>query len=200
MKAGGSGRVPAVVVRCRGRRAPTASSRRFVFEHCGEASTEELRGIPGDPERVSHPPQAAIERPEASARDQGCSEKIHVNPSEPATPESPFRDQGHCLIVGYRGDARQHPQEQQDLIATGQHAARQLPEDEVVTLGVTPLERGDKSRMRTTEVIDPDGRVDEHQRGRFERRRGGALAAGTFPPSAARRRALSRVINARRPS
>ena len=64
-------------------------------------------------------------------------------------------------------DTATRTDERQDLVAARQHATRQLPEDEVVAFRVTAFEGSDESRLGATEVVDPDGRVDEHQRGRL---------------------------------
>src|SRR5450432_3329797 len=62
------------------------------------------------------------------------------------------------------------------------------------------FEQGSEIRHSLTEVVDPDGRVDEDHAPAADRLRGTGKIRGCVPPSRASRRALSLSIRALRPS
>jgi hypothetical protein len=83
------------------------------------------------------------------------------------------------------------------FLPSGDLSAGHLADDERVRGHFPVFESLDEHRNGLVKMIDPDRRVDENQEGRLLR---GVLARGSLPPSRARRRALSRAINARSPS
>jgi hypothetical protein len=121
-------------------------------------------------------------------------------PGQSFAPEPTFSDQRHRLVVNNGGNPRQSLHQCKDLVTTWQRSTYELSDNEVVALDLTSIERSRKCWIRATEVVDPHGRIDEHQRDRLERLRGAAFADFMVPPRAASRRALSRLISARKAS
>jgi hypothetical protein len=111
---------------------------------------------------VSNHPQSAVSGPEACAGHEGRSKKVDVYPPESASPETALRDERHRLVMGDSGNAGQRSQERQDFVAARESAARQFPQYEVVTFGLTMLESSHQCRVRSMKMVDPDRRVDEH--------------------------------------
>jgi len=93
-------------------------------------------------------------------------------------------------------------QKGEDAPALAQRAAREFPDDERVEHHHTIVEQRRESAIPASQMVHPDGRIDQDHDGRRVRcrRRGAAAAAGSVAPRAARRRALSRAIRARNPA
>jgi hypothetical protein len=96
------------------------------------------------------------------------------------------------------------PEKAEDLRASLQPAERQLTEDERVDENEPVAQKRLQPRVASAQMVDPDRRIDQDQRGalrvRRARRRGARRKAFSEPPRAARRRALSRAISASRPA
>jgi hypothetical protein len=99
--------------------------------------------------------------------------------------------------LGVRGDGglRQLSQGVENHLALPQSAERQLAGHERVAEDLCPLEQPAKRIVAGAQMVDPDGGIDQDQRERG-RRRGIDFRFGSLPPRRAKRRALSRSINA----
>lgn len=135
----------------------------FARQHRAAASAAcALSWLPRDLEIVRDLPEPPIQCPERRAGDESGGKQIDVDPAEPTPPQPSCDHERHRLIVRDRGEPWQAPHERQNLIAARQRATRQLAQDEVVTFGITAVERSNESRLRTAKMLDPDRRVDEH--------------------------------------
>jgi len=84
-------------------------------------------------------------------------------------------------------------------MSISQVAAGQFADDERMGPHTCLIEQSGEPMIPATQMIDPDGRVDQDHPGP-ERRRGEDFNSGSDAPNRARRRALSRSISARKPS
>lgn len=125
---------------------------------------------------------------------------MHVDPPETAPHETVRLDERQDLPVVGERPARQGRQQLEDLAPAPQGPARELADHEGMTRDFFGLEAGGERSVAAAQVVDPDGGIGEDQgRGLGLRRRIGA-SLRSVPPSAARRRALSRAIRASSPA
>lgn len=106
-------------------------------------------------------------------------------------------DERKRLVIRGNLRNRQSSQERKDKIALSQIAESNFSDDERMGENTPLPERRRERLVARAQMIDPDRRVYQNH---FGRRRGGAFAFGSLPPSNARRRALSRSIKARKAS
>jgi hypothetical protein len=162
-----------------------------------EVSGEERKPLRGDGE-------PAIQRPDPDTAERCRDEKVNVNPSDAATSQAMSFDKLKDLAVLGGFGPRQLAEEPEDLEPSPHSSERQLAEDERVHQDEPVLEKMLEAGVPASQVVDPDGRVDERQRFALRMRGARRRRAGRRPfseqPSTARRRALSRATRASRPA
>lgn len=131
---------------------------------------------------------------------------MDINPADAKTSKAMSVDEGQRFDVRCNGRTRQQTQRIENTGAILQLAARKFADDEWMAKHEALLEQIRECRVATTEMVDPDRRIDQDHgderrvRATIARRRRGALARGSLPPSRASRRAASRSTSARRAS
>ena len=121
-------------------------------------------------------------------------------PDARAGKASAFDDLEH-LFVGHYRRGRQFSQKSQNFRPALQVAQRNLANDEWVHDNLPQIEETRETGVPSSQVLDPHRGIDEdHRCGRAGRRLRTGFSAGSRPPNAASRRALSRAIKALSPS
>ncbi len=156
----------------------------------------------GESESGSGSRESPVERPEIRSVEEGGSQQMNVDPSDSGTRKVvPFHEGEHFVVPddGRSGQVRESPK---DLTPTGETSQSELALHERMDEDVELFQMRGQTRAAGAEVLYPDGGVDEDAQGRVRRevpgrgrRRRGARARGSVPPSAASRRALSRTIS-----
>jgi len=162
-----------------------------------EVSGEERKALRG----VGQP---AIQRPDTGAAERGRDEEVKIDPADTRSFEPVALDEFDRFPVRRDSDLRQLGEEAKDLGASPNSPKRQLADDERVDENEPILEEPAETPIPTPQVVDPDGRIDERQpavlRPDGRRRLRGSRRLFSVPPSAARRRALSRAMSAASPA
>src|SRR5260221_11783319 len=122
---------------------------------------------------------------------------MDVDVSEPLAHQLVTFDEVEGLLISGHGTGRQHREQVEDFAPLCQLTASELTDHKRMDQDLAAVECLHEGWIRLVEVVDPDGRVDEDHEGRRLR---GAFASRSLPPSRASLLALSRAINARRPS
>src|SRR5688572_13401931 len=125
---------------------------------------------------------------------------MRVDPTDAATMEAPRLDQIQDFLM--RGDVRLREVREQleNLTPVLEASAREFSDDERVAVHHVIDEQSLQARTSDSKVIDPDRSVGEDHAALLDLRRRVGRRPRSVPPSSARRRALSRAINASRPS
>lgn len=119
-------------------------------------------------------------------------------------PDSPTHqlvdiDVPNSLVIRCHRGVGEAPEESEDFAPVAHPPAGQLSHDEWVRKNQAAFQGTRELGVASSEVIHPDGRVDQNHF-TADRRRGGTANSGSLPPSRASRRADSRSTRARRPS
>jgi len=151
-----------------------------------------------NPEPAGDPVQRPVQRPDAAAAEPGRGQQVDVDPPYAESSQFIAIDELEHLVVLRHRRSGERRQERQDLRAIREPTAREFTDHERMAPHDVFLKSGGQSRVAAAEVIDPDRGVDQYQGA--GRRRATDSSPGWVPPSAARRRAFSRAINASRPA
>jgi len=73
-------------------------------------------------------------------------------------------DKGERLVVLHRRNQRKIAKQDEDLGAWMEISAGKLADDEWVTLDLAVFEKIAQCGIAASEVVDPHGRIDKHQR------------------------------------
>src|SRR3990172_3709266 len=123
---------------------------------------------------------------------------MDADPADPP-PHQPVRlDEGQGLLVTGEHRLGERRQEREDLLPATEVSARKLPGHERVGPDFAPVQPFGQSRVPPSEMVDPDGGVDQHQAPFPPLRRRIGRRCRSVPPSAESRRALSLAISASR--
>lgn len=128
----------------------------------------------------------------------GSGEQVGVNPAESRCRKIMLFDEAQDAFVRRSFDDRQCLQQLQHFRPPPDVAQGHLTNDERMAPNCAVVQSFLQIGICLSEMIDPDGRIDQgHRDGR---RRRGARARLSEPPIAARRPALRWAINARSPA
>src|SRR5262249_54597333 len=120
---------------------------------------------------------------------------MNIDEPDTAPEQGVMVDEMQDLLVGGHARAWQVRQGAKHDLAPTQIAQGDLADDKGVRQNQARIQQRGKRMVAGSQVIDPDGSVDQDHAGDGRRRRG-AFRLGSVPPRRASRRALSRSINA----
>lgn len=103
---------------------------------------------------------------------------MHVDIPDPFAVQTMPLDERHRFIVSGRHGSRQIMEQLEERLAITQAPACDLTQHERMHDHSRTLQRGDKPRVATAQVIHPHRRIDEDQAARSARLRGAALSSG----------------------
>ena len=151
-------------------------------------------GCSSEPHRYCREP--LVGSPEFRVRsEQRRGEELGIDVANTSTVEFVPLDQGQNLRWAGDGCLGKVGEQTQDLAAAMKVAQREFAGDPGMAQNDALLEKFHENRVPGSEMVDPEGRVDQDQRSTY-RRRGMSVTVGSLPPSLARRRALSLSIRA----
>lgn len=122
---------------------------------------------------------------------------MNIDPPDTSTKETLAVDETQQLVLLDQRSSWKRCQKGEHLGSVAEVHTSEFANDERMDRDDPSLQMFPEARFAFTQMLDPDRSVDDHAEGR--RRRGGARA-GSEPPKAASRRALSRSTNAWRPA
>ena len=87
---------------------------------------------------------------------------MDINPAQ-ASPHQTvaLKKREHFVVTGYRR-MRKRGEGAQQLVSLREVSTRQLPDDEGMGPNLSLFEQRDQRGVASTQVIDPDGRIDQH--------------------------------------
>jgi hypothetical protein len=134
-------------------------------------------------------PEVFIPGPEAAACDEAGGEELDIDPGESLAVQFPFGEEVEAFGGGDFRRCLKQGQVGEGFLAPPEGAAGEFAQDPWMNDDRALLQKGGKAGIGLMEVIDPDARVDQHV---HARRREGAEAFGSLPPSRASRWAAAR--------
>lgn len=103
-------------------------------------------------------------RPDGDSLEQGGGQKMDIDEAESDLHEPLAFDQPQDFVLAGDIDPRKCLEISKRLRAPGNVPAGEFPDDERMAGDVTVFQEGDQPRVSETEMIDPNGGVDEDHR------------------------------------